>query len=321
MATSNPAYLPIARLILTVRADATLQLPVYAGSMLRGAFGYALQDLAIPTHRTNQACAVHDNCPYCQVFAPPPLQDHTLQKFTQMPASYVIEPPRNDAIRKLQAGQTFEFGLVLIGNAFYHLPVIIKAFERAMKHGLSSRNTTCTLLAVRQEHSVESLWQPGWTQCTQPTTTLPPATGLGNHIALRLHSPMRLQLKNKPARLPDLNARTLLITLARRYQLLMDVHLGQQIFQQDFTVLEQHARNITLDTSALHWRDWERYSNRQRQSMKLGGLMGTLHLYGDLSLFSDLLHLGQWLHVGKETAFGLGGYTLQMPECTLSPQN
>ena len=54
-------------------------------------------------------------CPYCQVFATPPLPAHSLQKFSAMPQPYVIEPPEGGA-QRLQAGQTFTFGLVLIGD-------------------------------------------------------------------------------------------------------------------------------------------------------------------------------------------------------------
>ena len=65
--------LPIARLLLTVRAEGPLQLPPYAGSMLRGAFGHALLALSPLPHPDGKPCALHATCPYCQVFATPPL--------------------------------------------------------------------------------------------------------------------------------------------------------------------------------------------------------------------------------------------------------
>ena len=61
---------------------------------------------------------------------------------------------------------------------------------------------------------------------------------------------------------------------------------------------------------ALRWYDWQRYSNRQQQSMHLGGAIGDWHL-GDLAPeHARALHIGQWLHLGKNTTFGLGRYTL-----------
>ena len=108
------ATLSITRLHLTVRAEGPLQLPPYAGSMLRGAFGHALLALSPLPHTDGKPCALHASCPYCQMFAAPPLPGHSLQKFSHMPQPYVIEPPTAGA-QQLQAGQQFGFGLVLIG--------------------------------------------------------------------------------------------------------------------------------------------------------------------------------------------------------------
>ena len=120
------APLPIARLHLTVRVDGPLQLPPYAGSMLRGALGHALLALSPLPHTNGQPCALHASCPYCQLFAAPPLPGHSLQKFSHMPQPYVIEPPTAGA-QQLQAGQSFGFGLVLIGKALGLLPVVLQA--------------------------------------------------------------------------------------------------------------------------------------------------------------------------------------------------
>ena len=136
---------------------------------------------------------------------------------------------------------------------------------------------------------------------------------MGEHATLHLQSPLRLQLQGKPVRAPDLSARTLLVTLARRWQLLLDVHLGASAPQQDFAQLTAQAEAIHLTGQDLHWFDWGRFSQHQQQEMKLGGLLGQLHLQGDLAPFTQLLHLGQWLHVGKNASFGLGGYRLNIP--------
>lgn len=153
-APDSPALppLPAVRLRLTVRADGLLPLPPYAGSMLRGALGHALMDLAPLPHASGQACALRESCTYCQVFAPVPQTAHSLQKFSQMPAPYVIEPPfqmdsahtganantgadsdtdAGGACLTLRKGETFSFGLVLIGRALQHLPTLTLAFARA----------------------------------------------------------------------------------------------------------------------------------------------------------------------------------------------
>ncbi|MCZ2408054.1 MAG: CRISPR system precrRNA processing endoribonuclease RAMP protein Cas6 [Burkholderiales bacterium] len=300
--------LPITRLQFTVRVNAPLQLPAYAGSMLRGAFGHALLALAPLPHHADQPCALQTTCPYCQVFATPALPAHSLQKFSHMPHPYVVEPPTGGA-QRLQAGQTFTFGLVLIGKALAHLPTIVQAWERALRVGLGVQQTPCTLLNVSEEISGKRFLEKR-EQLSIQEQSIPPAPALGRHATLHFYSPLRLQVQGKPAKASELTARNLLITLARRWQLLQDVHLGAQAPQQDFARLAPLAEGLALDGRALRWFDWGRFSQNQQQEMKFGGLLGSLQLQGDLTPFADLLHLGQWLHVGKNASFGLGGYRL-----------
>lgn len=301
--------LPLARFHFMARADVPLRLPPYAGSMLRGAFGHALRKLTLLPHSNNEPCALKDTCPYCQIFATPPLPNHPLQKFSQMPAAYVIEPPAGGE-RVLAAGDLLEFDLVLIGRAIQQLPLVVFAFNQALKIGLGKHQAACTLLQVQQAETGATLWQQGQTQLEMPTAVEAAFNTSSSLVNLNFTTPLRLQHQGKLVGLRELDARTLLIALARRWQLLADVHLGSESPQLDFTRLDSAARNISLEAQSMRWFDWQRYSNRQQQAMTLGGLMGNLTLHGDLSLFHSLLHVGQWLHVGKETVFGLGSYRL-----------
>ncbi len=320
MPASFSLPLPVVRLRLTVRADGPLPLPPYGGSMLRGALGHALMELMPLPHASGQPCALRENCAYCQVFAPVPLAEHSLQKFSQMPAPYVIEPPfdaahMTDAPRALRRGETFQFGLVLIGQALRHLPVLTLAFARACQRGLGTHHTRCTLMAVERETPAAPdsapplvpVWQPGQSAPTLPAdaAALPAAPALPASASLHLQTPPRLQSNSRPAQAGEITARALLVTLARRCQLLMDTQLGPAAPQLDFSTLAAQAEAIRLETHALRWFKWGRYSNRQQQAMNLGGLLGTLRLHGDLAPFAPLLH-----HVGKETTFGLGRYGL-----------
>ena len=303
------AQLPITRLHLTVRAEGPLQLPPYAGSMLRGAFGHALLALSPLPHTDGKPCALHANCPYCQLFAAPPLPGHSLQKFSHMPQPYVIEPPTGGA-QRLQAGQTFGFGLVLIGKALGLLPTVLQAWQRALRTGLGAGHTPCTLVEVMDENGLQRLPDKR-EQLSNLKCQLPPSPALAGQATLHFHTPLRLQVQGKPVRAGQLTARDVLVGLARRSQLLCDVHLGAAAPQLDFAALSTQAAAINLQGEGLRWFDWGRYSQRQQQEMQLGGLLGSVHLQGDLAPFAQLLHQGQWLHVGKNATMGLGGYRLE----------
>jgi len=314
-ATPDPSLtaLPMVRLWFSVRTLAPLALPDYAGSMLRGAFGHALQRLAPLPHDHGGPCALKESCIYCQVFATPPLPDHPLQKFSQMPPAYVIEPPAPGS-RSLAKGEPWQFSLVLFGRALDHLQPILLALQQALQRGLGPQHSPCQLLAVHDE-AQQPLWIPGQGQPGKADALPRPRPRAGSSQLARLlfTTPLRLQLQNRPATRERLTARGLLIALARRWQLLADTHLGRRAPQLDFTALTQAASALELHAETLQWMDWNRYSSRQRQRMTLGGLTGPLTLQGPLAPFLDLLHLGQWLHVGKGTAFGLGQYHIQAP--------
>lgn len=302
--------LPIIRLQFVARADDVLALPRYAGSMLRGAFGHALMALAPLPHGDHDPCALGRACPYCELFNTPARPVHTLQKFSQMPHPYVVEPPT--AQGPIPAGTVWHFGLVLIGKAIEHLAIIIMAWQRALHRGLGTPPARCTLLEVTLEEKQATVWHPEHQPAPAlPEYSLPDRPGLSDGADLDLLTPLRLQHRGKPAHPGDLGARSLLITLARRYQLLHDLHLGRSAEQLDFRSLGELADEICLDASDLRWLDWGRYSQRQQREMKLGGLMGTVRLQGQLAPFAELLHIGQWLHIGKNASFGLGRYRLQ----------
>ncbi len=63
---------------------------------------------------------------------------------------------------------------------------------------------------------------------------------------------------------------------------------------------------MRVTATDLHWRDWQRYSNRHGTKMSLGGFLGEMEIAGDLAPFAPLLRAAEVLHVGKCATFGLG---------------
>lgn len=304
---------PLARYRFEFQVTQPIRLPDYAGSMLRGAFGHALRQLACMTRRKECAgCPLLASCPYPAIFAPLPPPSHALQKFSQIPVPYVIEPPAWGA-RQLGEGDSLIFHFVLIGRALKDLPLIILAWRRAFARGVGAGDGTAEL--VRVVHSSEA----GDTEIHRPDTGAliqhaqeirfhPDREADTTRISLEFTTPLRLQ-RNGHALPPEkLDARTLLMALARRANLLAEFHAHGPLVD-DFPALTQACDGVH-DTRQLVWRDWTRYSSRQHQAMTLGGVIGTWTLEGELAPFLPFLHLGKWLHVGKEAAFGLGRFTL-----------
>ncbi|WKN24010.1 CRISPR system precrRNA processing endoribonuclease RAMP protein Cas6 [Azotobacter vinelandii] len=298
--------LPVARYHFRARTRAPLRLPDYAGSQLRGAFGHALRRIACMTRlRDCGQCPLQSTCPYPLIFEAPG-EDRDL--LTHAPNPFVIEPPPAGA-RLLEGGESFDFAMVLIGQALPQLPLIVLAWESALAQGLGKERSRCELLEVHCEDDPEPVYRSGCGRIREHRPQPAPPPTAGQPLRLRLLTPMRLRKDGRCVGRRELDASTLLIALARRTQALRDRHCPGQA-PIDFRALADHAATIGLEGD-LRWFDWTRYSSRQQREMTLGGLIGELRLTGDLDGLLPLLHLGQWLHLGKNATFGLGHYRME----------
>ncbi|MDP2823509.1 MAG: CRISPR system precrRNA processing endoribonuclease RAMP protein Cas6 [Sulfuritalea sp.] len=340
--------LPIIRYRFDCVARTPIRLPDYAGSLLRGAFGRALRQVACITREKDCApCALKRGCPYTAVFAPgKPETPHPRLQNSEIPAPYVIEPPGWGA-RIVAPGESFVFHMVLIGRAVEHLPIVILAWRRALARGLGPGDGTGDIAAVVTETGqvIHTPTQgsiavhesavacprsgiPGTQSaparcllCTtfgSPAGTFaePPAT-----VTLRFSTPLRLQQNGNALPPHRLTPRPLILAAARRASLLAEFHGTDGTPPAlDWKALAAEADALD-DQRRLEWRDWTRYSSRQQRPMTLGGVVGDWTLKGSIGHAWPWLYLGQWLHLGKETVFGLGGYRLEsgLPDHNSTP--
>jgi len=301
--------LPLARYRLEFEVETPLHLPAYAGSTLRGAFGGALRATACMTRqKTCEACPLLATCPYAVVFeTQPPAAGHALQKFSQVPHPYVIEPPQWGE-RNYAPGEALAFHLVLAGRALDQLPLVVWAFVKAFARGVGRGDGTARLARVVHVGATETVVLDGPEKAiTDHAAGISPWPTLdGDSVTLHFDTPLRLQTEGRRATADEYTPRRLLMALVRRVALIHEFH-GPGPLALEFGELTRRAEAIVGEKD-LRWRDWTRYSSRQQQKMALGGVVGTWTLTGDLGPFLPFLHLGQWLHVGKEATFGLGAY-------------
>ena len=78
--------LPIARYRFSARALDAVQLPHYAGSLLRGQFGAALRHLACMTRQPSCTdCPLRSTCPYTRILKPLRPSNTSYSAFPQSP--------------------------------------------------------------------------------------------------------------------------------------------------------------------------------------------------------------------------------------------
>lgn len=303
--------LPIARYRLRFKPSGQARLPDYTGSMWRGALGHALYKTVCVTHlKACPPCLLYRSCPYPYIFETPvPIDAQKMRKYTAAPHPFLLEPEEaaEDGMHKI--------GLTLIGRGNTYLSYLIHAFERAGKAGVGKGRVPMAMLDVLQTAQVDGedwkpIYEPGGVLRALPPAVpgVPPAP---QAILLRLGTPLRLQRDESIVTPGAFRFSDLFGPLLRRVSMLSYFHTDTPL-ETDFAALMEQARQVEPAAVNLVWKDWTRYSSRQKTAMEMGGLMGEIAL--DLAADSPLwpyLWLGQWVHAGKGTAMGLGRYTIE----------
>ncbi len=135
-------------------------------------------------------------------------------------------------------------------------------------------------------------------------------------VTLEFLTPLRL--KEKGDLVTHLTFPLLWERLRQRLTLLATFY-GNSNQKPDLAHLSELAEAVSIKESGLFWYDWERYSGRQRELMKLGGLKGSINFAGELAPFLPYLRLGMQVNLGQGTTFGLGRYRLAVNDNQVEP--
>jgi len=306
--------LPHLRLRATVVAEEPARLPPYKGSMLRGAFGHALRK-TVCTQGPRQpcrSCPLRPTCVYTRLFEtfiegePPPF----LQGLHTSPRPYVFEPVGEASEqRDFQPGDELSFDLVLFGRAVELQAFVLVALERMAPTGLGKRRARFRLERVASPRQ-DGSWYEGYRRGKRawqavPSVPLPrPPTSNGSGLCVRFETPTRFKSRGRLT--ADFSFRWLTFQMLRRLLELAHFHVPEAEVDWSFRSFLQQADGVRVTERNLRWWDWERWSQRQKTSMRLGGFVGQARLEGDLEPFLPLLAAAQVTHVGKGTTFGLG---------------
>jgi hypothetical protein len=121
-------------------ARASLDLPGYLGSTLRGAFGHVFRAMACPG-RFDEPCPIPQSCPYHLIFeTSPPPGSEALRTHEEIPRPFVIAPIADgrwmeQGRRLLAPGEEVSFHLTLIGRAQEFFPYFVVALREIDRLG------------------------------------------------------------------------------------------------------------------------------------------------------------------------------------------
>ncbi len=298
-----------------IRAKDDLRLPPYKGSTLRGAFGWAFKSVCCSDARVKcEDCMVAETCVYSYVFETSPKRDSEMMKlYPSVPHPFVIEPPLSRQ-EIFASGQELQLGLVLVGRAREYLPYFVLAFREMGEVGLGKGRGKYELLRIESSDNGRTVRiyeqsSPEIGECSEGIRAVPEDIPFkAEELVLEFHTPTRLIYEGKLSPNPEFHV--LMRSLLRRISAIAYFHCGTTL-DVDFKALVERSRQVKLVRADVRWHDWERYSNRQKQRMKLGGFLGTARYSGPWREFWPFLKLGEILHIGKGATFGLGKYTFE----------
>lgn len=296
-------------------------LSVFKGSALRGAFGHALKR-AVCTVREKECslCILHGQCLFAKFYTEQ--KDSGNGKMASIPHPYIIEPPQNPK-RVYVKGEEFSFSLILLGSIYEKLPFMVYAFELMGSKGIGRanteepKNTPFEIIGIQACHiqGKPQIYDTAKKQLLgipQPSVLENPVFDFvdktdnlskNQELTVFLETPLRYKADNVFHFGLDFEA--LFRLMARRVSVVFREFGGKEP-EIPYAALLQKAKNITTAQSGIVWKDQNRYSARQRQALKIGGLEGQITFRGDFADFVPLLDLAILLHLGKQTSFGLG---------------
>jgi len=292
------------------------QLPRFFGPTLRGALGLSLRKLVCVTHLPEcSPCLLRFQCPYPRFFEPFAPPDHPLAlRLRQMPRPFALQvPPPSDAPVEFSVGAPFSFRLVVWQHAETLLPYLVLAFRQALERGIGKgvKVGLKRVIAETPKGEAREVYQAeeGIVQMKLPTCSVAEILAGGekspvSRLTVHFLTPVRIDLSGKLQN--PVGFEGLIKAANERGRALFWAYEGVEP-PWDGKGLVMAAKEVRMVAGEQRWVEMARFSRRQGERMKMGGVMGWAVYEGkDLAAFLLLLRMMEVVHVGKLATMGLG---------------
>jgi hypothetical protein len=134
-----------------------------------------------------------------------------------------------------------------------------------------------------------------------------PSTSNTSYLRLDFLTPVRLQTDGKVVmNKMNITPALLIKNIIRRCRMISYFYCGGS---NELQSVEGYDK-IEVVENNLRFYDWNRYSNRQKTKMKMGGFVGNINISNVPDSLLQYIHTGSLLGIGKHTVFGMGRYTV-----------
>ncbi len=285
------------------------------GSALRGAFYTALSENFCTepgqTHYPEHA----DYCPVCWLMA---REAPEAERGADLPRPLVIEPPHAGQYRR---GDTFTFGIGLIGRAQDLFPFVARAVQKMGALGIGVGRGRFKLVSIAEYSPLLDAQRTilSTNRVSAPTLQVTPARIQDavqplDFVLLDFLSPTRLTAGSKLVKTPE--PRVFIQRLIERCQRLATYYAETECppTSEEWRVLSdalcQQAEGWRIGYDSTRWVETFSGSRRHGRLTPISGFVGLVRWDGDLQAAYPWLLWGQSLHVGKDAVKGNGWYRI-----------
>lgn len=301
------------------RAETPIGFDSQPGKAIRGALYHAL----IETFSPNDPVPGIPLDPIRKFLAG---QDQEHARGQDLPRAFSVEPPA--ANTQLAAGETFEFGVSLMGTGQDLMPHLMRAMQQAGGRGVGMGRGRFRLMQIDEINPLDDsrrlLLQQN--RLENPRLAVTHARIIeearlreGEPVVVRFISPMRLISGGALVKKPLMGV--LLRRLLERAQTLVEVESRETAYQapqETWKAVWQQMGEIgdQLDQGHLNydrtrWVDVDSYSHHRQRTTPIGGFIGEA-CWGQVPLpVLVWLLWGQSLHVGKNAVKGDGYFRVK----------
>ncbi len=294
---------PVVVLEVMLEAIEKVRLPGWLGSVLHGALGSALHEVACSDGCGSRHDREPERCAYARLFEAPARPAGVSERVAAMaPRRLWLWPPPPDDALLLEPGDELRFGIGMVGTAERDLGALLTALEHMAVSGIGRQLGRMRLVRVGSGGRV--VWEGGQVR-GRPVPAEPPGIPTGP-LVLRTRTPLRIVRDGRiePPRFADVvgaAARRLVAVSAFYGRGEPDVHVGE---------VQAAASRHRARIEAV-WEPFraERYSARQRRRHPMEGHVGAMWI-DEPGPFTPLLAAAVPYGIGKGTSFGFGAVDL-----------
>ena len=309
----NKFFIKTYKIVCIVKDE--IILPEFWGSILRGAFGRNLKRVSCLNKKERNCfeCKFRNICVYFYTFESSFENNKPdfLKNVEYIPHPFILEPSFNKKNIYLK-NEKFEFNLILIGlKTNYYLPFYISAIIKMGQFGLFNNENSRFELEKIETIDLKNVYSINegfkfdfkFENDIKIINEEIPKNSI-NEITINFLTPTRIVNNGKYISEPSFYIYFKSI-LSRFISL---SYIYNELIIEKPKDLIIHSKKIKIKKSKLYWYDWETFSGRQKNIIKLGGIIGNIIYEGDIKPFLPFIIIGKYIHIGKNTSYGLGKY-------------